>query len=48
MGDTTWPEFHVNNGEVLLLHYGIPIELRSPLVLLNILCILLGVRLLEV
>lgn len=36
MGDTTWSEFPVNNGEELLLHYGIAIEIHSPLVLLNI------------
>jgi len=34
--DTTWPEFPVNNEEGLLLLYGIPIEILSPLVLLNI------------
>jgi hypothetical protein len=36
VGDTTWPEFPVNNGEGLLLHYRIPTEIPSPLVLLNI------------
>lgn len=35
MGDTTWPEFPVNNEEEFLLHYGIPVEILSPLVLLN-------------
>jgi hypothetical protein len=36
VGDTIWPKFPVNNGEELLLHYGIPIEIRSPLMILNI------------
>lgn len=30
------PEFPVNNEEELLLRYGIPIEIRSTLVLFNI------------
>jgi hypothetical protein len=37
VGQTTRPEFPVNNGKKLLLHYGIPIEIVSSLVLLNIL-----------
>jgi hypothetical protein len=36
VGDKTWPEFLVNNGEKFLLNYGIPIEIRFSLVLLNI------------
>jgi hypothetical protein len=36
VGCTTWPEFPVNNEEELLLQYGLPIEILSPLVLLNV------------
>jgi hypothetical protein len=36
VGDTTWPEFPVNNGEELQLRYGMFVEIRFVLVLLQI------------